>query len=119
LRIEEELSATHLRLCRVYVECLPYADVISRYDSTDTFFYVDPPYLGHEGSYGRDIFSRDDFIALADQLGVIKGRFILSINDRPESRAIFKAFTLDEVGVLYSCGKNQNTDATELLIRNW
>lgn len=38
LRIEEHLSAAHLRLCRCYVECLPYADVIRRYDGPETFF---------------------------------------------------------------------------------
>ena len=32
LRIEETLSAAHLRLARAYVECLPYHEVIRRYD---------------------------------------------------------------------------------------
>ena len=31
LRIEETLSAAHLRLARAYVECLPYHEVIRRY----------------------------------------------------------------------------------------
>jgi DNA adenine methylase len=118
LRIEEYLSAAHLRLARVYVECLPYAEVISRYDSQDTFFYVDPPYWDCEHHYGRDIFSRDDFACLAEQLAGIKGRFLLSINDRPEIRVIFKAFVFEEVRLIYSSGKKQNTDADELLVWN-
>lgn len=44
LRIEEQLSAAHLRLARVYVEHLPYAQAIGRFDRPDTCFYVDPPY---------------------------------------------------------------------------
>jgi DNA adenine methylase len=118
LRIEEELSAAHLRLARVYVECLPYAEIIARYDSTDTFFYVDPPYWGCEGYYGRDLFSKEDFVKLAAILSGIKGRFIMSINDRPEIRTIFNEFTFEEVRLIYSSGKNKNTAADELLIRN-
>jgi DNA adenine methylase len=30
----------------VTIECLPYADVIARYDRPHTFFYIDPPYWG-------------------------------------------------------------------------
>jgi DNA adenine methylase len=119
LRIEEELSAAHLRLARVYIECLPYAEVISRYDRPETFFYVDPPYWGCEGYYGKDLFDKEDFDQLAGILSGIQGRFILSLNDRPEIRAIFGAFTLEAVSLMYSCGKNQNTGTSELLIRNW
>ncbi len=38
LRIEEQLSAAHLRLARVYVECPPYHEVIKRYDKATTVF---------------------------------------------------------------------------------
>lgn len=37
LRLEEELSAVHLRLSRVYIENRPYAKVIERFDKPDTF----------------------------------------------------------------------------------
>ena len=84
LRIEEDLSAAHLRLARTYVECLPYEQVISKYDSPDTFLFVDPPYWGCEDYYGKEMFSRDDFIRLRDILAGIKGRFLLTLNDLPE-----------------------------------
>jgi site-specific DNA-adenine methylase len=38
LRIEEELSAAHLRLCRVYIENKPYEEIIKRYDRPGIFF---------------------------------------------------------------------------------
>lgn len=41
LRIEEDLSAAHLRLCRVYIENKPYQQVIERFDKPHTFFYLD------------------------------------------------------------------------------
>jgi DNA adenine methylase len=46
LRVEEELSAIHLRLVRVYIENNGYEDLIASFDRPDTFFYLDPPYYG-------------------------------------------------------------------------
>jgi len=65
LRIEEDLSAAHLRLSNVMVENLGFADCIKRYDREHTFFYLDPPYFGVEDYYGDGLFSRDDFGRLA------------------------------------------------------
>jgi DNA adenine methylase len=119
LRIEEYLSAAHLRLIRVYIECLPYADVIRRYDGPDTFFYIDPPYWDCEHHYGRGIFSREDFAALAGQLGGIKGRFLLSLNDTPGVRDAFSAFAFEQVQTKYRCNNGDPVAAREVLIRNF
>jgi DNA adenine methylase len=119
LRIEEDLSAAHLRLSRVWVEHLDFEACIRRHDRDHTFFYLDPPYFGVEGYYGKNLFERADFQRLADVLATINGRFLLSINDTPEIREIFRAFVLDEVIVTYSCGGNSRPKAGELLIRNY
>ena len=116
LRIEEELSAAHLRLSSVYVECLPYDELISRYDRPGTFFYVDPPYWDCENYYGPGIFSRDDFTRLAEQIADIQGKFLLSLNDTPGVREVFSAFEIEAVKTRYSCGHGKNTAAGELLI---
>ena len=118
LRIEEYLSAAHLRLSRVYVECLPYGNIINRYDGQDTFFYIDPPYWDCENYYGKDIFSKEDFAALATQLAGIKGKFLLSLNDTPGVREVFKSFAIEAVQISYSCSKNTNVKAGEVLISN-
>lgn len=119
LRIEEELSAAHLRLSRVMVENLTYQDCIKRYDREHTFFYLDPPYHGVEDYYGDGLFSRDDFQRMADQLTGIKGKFLMSINDIPDIRATFSGFEIDVVDVTYSCGKGSRPRVGELLIRNY
>jgi DNA adenine methylase len=118
LRIEEYLSAAHLRLNRVYVECLPYAEVIRRYDGPDTFFYIDPPYWECEDYYGDGIFSREDFTALATQLAGIQGRFLLSLNDTPGVRDAFQGFAIEAVQTKYTCSKGKNVPAGEVLIRD-
>ena len=56
LRIEEQLSAAHLRLARVYVECLPYHEVIKSDTTRRPRFYVDPPYWDCENYYGKGLF---------------------------------------------------------------
>jgi DNA adenine methylase len=119
LRIEEDLSAAHLRLSRVLVENRPYYDLISSYDRPHTFFYIDPPYWGCEDYYGKAIFSRADFNRLADQLQRIQGQFILSLNDHPEVREIFKSFAIRAVQCTYSCSRSSRRQANELLISNF
>jgi DNA adenine methylase len=48
------------------------------------------------------MFSRADFARLAALLRGIKGRFILSINDRAEVRKIFADFNLEAVRTTYT-----------------
>lgn len=120
LRIEEELSAAHLRLARVVIENQPYSAFVERYDRPHTFFYIDPPYYGCEDYYGKDIFAREDFQRLADQLADIRGKFLLSINDTPEIREIFRAFNIREVHTRYSVGSaDRGKPVHELLVMNY
>lgn len=116
-RIIPLLEAVHSRLSRVTIENLHYAEFILRYDSKSTLFYLDPPYYGREGLYGKSLFSRDDFQKLADQLAGINGRFLLSLNDVPEVREVFKRFNFEQINVPYSLNKNDQI-AAELLISN-
>ncbi|KAA0248319.1 MAG: DNA adenine methylase [Candidatus Jettenia sp.] len=56
------------RLQGVTIECLDYRECIQRYDSKDTLFFCDPPYLNAEGFYGKENFSQDDHRDLANCL---------------------------------------------------
>ena len=118
--LEPMLEDLHSRLSGVVIECLDWSAFIPRYDGPDTLFYVDPPYWGCEDDYGKRMFNRDDFQRLADQLGGIRGRFILSLNDVPEVRATFAAFRIDEVQTSYTINRRVGADekAAELLISN-
>jgi len=113
------LEDVHERLAGVVIERLPWADFIRRYDRPGTLFYLDPPYYGCEGDYGRDLFSRDQFEEMAEVLAGIKGRFILSLNDRPEVRAIFARFDIEDVKVRYTVGGMAKSQmAGEVIIGN-
>lgn len=119
LRIEEDLSAAHLRLAQVFIENLPYQTAIARFDRPETFFYLDPPYYGCEKDYGIGMFDRSDFAQLAAILRVVKAKFMLSLNDRPETRALFKGFTIRAVTTHYRVASARHKPARELLITNY
>lgn len=116
--LEPMLEDLHCRLSGVVIECLDYSDFIRRYDGPNTLFYVDPPYWGCEGDYGKTLFSRADFQRLAAQLAGIEGRFLMSINDVPEIRDLFAWAQVEEVSTSYSISKHASSRGAraELLI---
>lgn len=120
--LEPMLEDLHSRLAGVVIECLDWSAFIPRYDSPETMFYLDPPYWGCEDDYGRQMFARGDFQRLADLLAGIRGRFLLSLNDVPDIRAIFSAFGQEEVRTSYTISGARNDTAAsraELLISNF
>lgn len=119
LRIEEELSAAHLRLSRTYIEHLPWDECIRRYDRPHSLFYLDPPYWGTEG-YGVD-FGLDQYARMAGLAKSIKGKMVISVNDIPEMRQVFDGLEMERLEISYTVGGAGRSKAVsgELLIRNW
>lgn len=112
------LEAIHERLAGVVIERLPWAEFIQRYDRPGTLFYLDPPYFGCENDYGKSMFDRSDFTQMATILKGLKGRFILSLNDRPEVREIFSEFSTTSVETTYQVGgMDKAKKVGELIIR--
>lgn len=115
-RLGPILDEVHTRLAGVVVECLDWSEFIVRYDGPETLFYLDPPYWGGERDYLKDGFARADFTRMARQLAGIQGRFVLSINDVPETRRLFADFTFDAVDYRYTVNKDQQHATTDLIV---
>lgn len=116
-RLEPVLEALHDRLNGVWIECLDWREFIRRWDRPETLFYLDPPYWGSEDVYGRGLFAQTDFQALSDALKSLRGRFILSLNDTPEIRAIFAWAHIEEVTLTYFLpGRGGKAGAREVII---
>lgn len=118
LRLEEDLSAAHLRMHRTYIEHLPWDECIRRYDRPHTLFYCDPPYWGTEG-YGVG-FGLDQYDKMADLARSIAGKMVISVNDIPEMRQAFAGLTMETVGITYTVGgSGKSSERQELVIRNF
>jgi DNA adenine methylase len=77
----EDLAAIAQRLLRVQIENAPALEVIERYDSPDTLFYCDPPYVhetrGDKNAYAYEMTDKDHR-KLAEALHQVKGKVALS-----------------------------------------
>ena len=103
------------RLMPVVIEHKSYDDLIRVYDRPTAFFYLDPPYFGTEKMYDVP-FTRDDHVKLKQLLNCIKGLFLLSYNDDPFIRELYKDFNIEAI----DRSNNMSTGRyKELLIRNY
>ena len=68
----------------IFVENMDFADVINKYDSPTTYFYLDPPYWKTENYYSSHDFDSKDHQRLASVLKDIKGKFGLSYYEFPQ-----------------------------------
>ncbi len=118
LRLEEDLSAAHLRLSRVNIENLDWAKCIEKYDREHTLFYLDPPYYETAG-YGVD-FGLEQYEKMAELARTIKGKMVISINDHEVIEKVFKGLSNKRLNINYTVGgAGKKKKATELLIWNW
>lgn len=117
LRLEEDLSAAHLRLHRVVIECLPWQACIAKYDRPDTLFLLDPPYWETEG-YGGE-FGLDEYDQLTEVMASLRGRAILTINDHPAMRERFDRFQGRTVPIKYTIGPGPGVARKERIYTTW
>ena len=84
------------RLQRVQIENAPAIEVIQRYDTKDTLFYLDPPYVhdsrGDSKAYGYEM-TDFDHIELSVILNSIQGRAVISGYNTSLYDKIFKNWT--------------------------
>ncbi len=108
------------RMANVVVENQDFETLIKHYDRPDSLFYADPPYFKTEDMYEVD-FSWDDHVRLRDTLKNIKGKFLLSYNDCPEIRELYKDFSMLDFSRVHSMAQRYDAgkEFNELLIGNY
>lgn len=107
-----------------FVENMDFQDVVQKYDSPTTYFYMDPPYFKTENYYSAHDFDSKDHIRLAECLKTIKGKFGLSYYEFPQ---LLEWFPKDEFRweqqnfKKAAAAKKDGTqnEGTELLIMNY
>jgi DNA adenine methylase len=103
-RVRELLAQTATRLRNVLIEQRDFSQVLTRYDSADAFFYLDPPYV-HFGNLARyDALSEERRTELFQLLSELKGKFLMSFDDCDEVRDLSRRhkFQVERVEVSYT-----------------
>jgi DNA adenine methylase len=78
---EHLIRSAHTRLENVGIENKDFRDIFKQYDSSNTFFYCDPPYVATEYVYDNiDEFGTQDHIDLHDLALSMQGRCLISYN---------------------------------------
>ena len=117
-QIADKLQVARNRLSGVYVENESWERCFQRYDREHTFFYADPPYWQTAG-YDRS-FDWPQYELLAKMMRECKGKVMLSINDHPDIRELFKGFRITELNLVYSISRDKTQKTSgELVICNW
>jgi DNA adenine methylase len=109
------------RLKQLTVENLNAIDVIKKYDSPTTFFYVDPPYYEKEHYYTQ-AFGKHEHEELAQCLNTIQGEFALSYYDFEELNDWFPESKYNRTTYNVSKQSSSRTNkqrGIELVIRNY
>lgn len=115
-RVGEDISAAYLRLNRTYIEHMDWQKLVARYDRAGTFFYADPPYF-ETADYGIP-FGWEQYEAMADVAAAMQGKLLISLNDHPRIRSLFKSFNIKPLKTTYTVGGSVKA-ANELAIMNY
>ncbi len=111
------------RLERVVIENLHWKDCLRIYDRPHTLFYLDPPYPSTRVDAYHSRMSWEDHEALASALAGLRGRWLLSYQDHPRIRRLYRrrGWTTERLQITYSLGSKGGAGARrqELLIRNF
>jgi len=92
----EKLDWFHRRMRYVQVECLDFRDIFAKYDTVNTLFYCDPPYIhGSRSDGSRKAYKYEmtdsNHVDLINALLGLKGKVVLSAYDHPMYRPLEEA----------------------------
>lgn len=104
----------------VIIENQDFEVLIKHYDRPGGFIYCDPPYFESEYVYQCG-FTWDDHVRLYNALKNAKGRFLVSYNDCPEIRELYKDFNFFDFKRVHSMVQKYDAgkEFPELLISNY
>ena len=111
------------RLQGVTLEIEDFETTFQRYDSPNTHFYLDPPYVFTEDYYPGNIFQRKDHARLAAILLGAQGLWLLSYNLCPEVLELYQqpGILIEQVDRINNMAQRYEGGAVyqEVLISNY
>jgi DNA adenine methylase len=118
-----EVEEIAQRLAHVHIDHKDFRACIQSYDRPDTGYYLDPPYFGSV-PYRKGIppFTETDHVDLARILTKVHGRWLLTYNDHPRIRELYKGFEIFEVVTRLNTDKLATANRRpfrQLIMRNY
>ena len=96
--IPQFFRPTHHRLQGVQIENLDWTHIMKDYDSEETVFYLDPPYVKYsKGQYKHEFTKKDHFYLCEFIFTRVKGFVALSGYSDPETRDIYDRYKWDDI----------------------
>jgi len=108
------INAYIARFKKVKILTQDYAKVLKKYDDPEAFHFIDPPYENSDKLYKHSMI---DYEKMNKLLKSLKGKFLLTLNDSPEIRRVFKGFEITPFHHAYMGGRNKARD--EVFITNY
>jgi len=107
----------HDRLQNTKLLNIDFEIVINKYDSPTSFFFLDPPYESEKQKDYKDYVTPLD---VYNAVKNIKGYFLLTYNDSPTIREIFKNYYIKKHKVIYNPTQHiASRYKSELIITNY
>lgn len=105
------------RFRNVAIENDDFRNIIERYDSPGTLFYLDPPYIDLEYYYSGE-FDKNDHKDLAKILSNIKGKAVISYYENELTDKLYDGWNKDSRGFAKYAGRKRNM-GKEVLYMNF
>ena len=112
LSVPERIANTQERLKGVHVYNASYEKMLDKYDSKNTFFYLDPPYPRRTMEVGEREFDEESFIK---RLKGIKGKFLLHYDYKDKKKFQGNGWNVKVISVYRTGGGGDATRAGKLL----
>ncbi len=124
--LNRKLEAIHSRLINVIIDHLDFRACIKNWDSSDTFFFLDPPYYDRPKELYRYPITERDHIDLAAILKQTLGKWLLTYGDHPHIRKLYGGHLIRKVESYSYCqkisrrnGESKRGKHNHLLIMNY
>lgn len=114
------LEQANDRLRNVRIEQRDFEQILSRFDSPETFFYLDPPYVDYQANGRYDALTPERRETMFDLLAGLRGKFLLSFDNVAEVRelAAARGMQVSEASTTYSLSSKAPSRVMELLVSN-
>jgi DNA adenine methylase len=120
-RVGENITAVANRLDGVNLENLDWREIFTRYDSVETFFFADPPYI-RCGATNYAAWGPETMASLRRVLDGLQGVWLLTVDDSPECREIFAGLPMKPIaranGIENRPDRKKNALFHELIIHS-